>query len=80
MERYRIRRMAERLALKISRSLAQDRFEQDLWNLAAIIEEHLFSELGQLEEMRDAERGMRNTGYKLRVASSAESNDSRPNL
>jgi hypothetical protein len=50
MERYRIRRMAERLALKITRSLAQDRFEQELWNLAAIIEEHLFSELGQLGE------------------------------
>ena len=50
MERYRIRRMAERLALKISRNLAQDRFEQELWNLAAIIEEHLFSEMVQLNE------------------------------
>src|ERR1700730_9692584 len=50
MERYRIRRMAERLALKISRNLAQDRFEQELWNLAAIIEEHLFSEMVQLDE------------------------------
>jgi hypothetical protein len=62
MERYRIRRMAERLALKISRSLAQDRFEQELWNLAAIIEEHLLSEMGQFEETRDGEREMRNTG------------------
>jgi hypothetical protein len=52
--------MAERLALKISRSVAQDHFEQELWNLAAIIEEHLFSEIGRLEEMRDAEREMRN--------------------
>jgi len=51
MERYRIRRMAERLALKISRNLAQDRFEQELWNLAAIIEEHLFSEMVQLDEV-----------------------------
>jgi hypothetical protein len=50
MKRYRIRRMAERLALKITRSLAQDRFEQELWNLAAIIEEHLLSEMGQLDE------------------------------
>jgi hypothetical protein len=64
--------MAERLALKITRSLAQDRFQQELWNLAAIIEEHLLSEMGQLdeterrgEEIRNAERGMRNTGYKL---------------
>jgi hypothetical protein len=51
MQRYRIRRMAERLALKISRNLAQDRFEQELWNLAAIIEEHLFSEMVQLDEV-----------------------------
>lgn len=51
MNRYRIRRMAERLALKISRNLAQDRFEQELWNLAAIIEEHLFSEMVQLDEV-----------------------------
>ncbi len=50
MKRYRIRRMAERLALKITRDLPQDRFEQELWNLAAIIEEHLFSELAQLDE------------------------------
>jgi hypothetical protein len=50
MERYRIRRMAERLALKITRNLPQDRFEQELWNLAAIIEEHLFSEMVQLDE------------------------------
>jgi hypothetical protein len=50
MKRYRIRRMAERLALKITRDLPQDRFEQELWNLAAIIEEHLFSELAQLGE------------------------------
>jgi hypothetical protein len=42
--------MAERLALKITRDLPQDRFEQELWNLAAIIEEHLFSELAQLDE------------------------------
>jgi hypothetical protein len=50
MERYRIRRMAERLALKITQNLPQDRFEQELWNLAAIIEEHLFSEMVQLDE------------------------------
>jgi hypothetical protein len=50
MKRYRIRRMAERLALKIIRNLPQDRFEQDLWHLAAIIEEHLFSEMDQLDE------------------------------
>ena len=50
MERYRIRRLAERLAIQITRDLSQDRFEQDLWNLAAIIEEHLLSEMGQLEE------------------------------
>jgi hypothetical protein len=42
--------MAERLALKITQDLPQDRFEQELWNLAAIIEEHLFSELAQLDE------------------------------
>jgi hypothetical protein len=42
--------MAERLALKITRDLPQDRFEQELWNLAAIIEEHLFSELAELDE------------------------------
>jgi hypothetical protein len=42
--------MAERLALKITRDLPQDRFEQELWNLAAIIEEHLFSELTHLDE------------------------------
>jgi hypothetical protein len=40
--------MAERLALKITRNLPQDRFE--LWNLAAIIEEHLFTEMVQLDE------------------------------
>ena len=51
MERYRIRRMAERLALKITQNLPQDRFEQELWNLAAIIEEHLFSEMVQLDEV-----------------------------
>jgi hypothetical protein len=50
MERYRIRRMAERLALKITQNLPHDRFEQELWNLAAIIEEHLFSEMVQLDE------------------------------
>ena len=50
MNRYRIRRMAERIALEIARNLPQDRFEQELWNLAAIIEEHLFSELVQLDE------------------------------
>ncbi len=50
MKRYRIRRIAERLALKITRNLPQDRFEQELWNLAAIIEEHLFSEMVQLDE------------------------------
>jgi hypothetical protein len=50
MKRYRIRRMAERLALKITRDLPQDRFEQELWNLAAIIEEHLFTEMVQLDE------------------------------
>ena len=46
MERYRIRRMAERLAVKIT----QGRFEQELWNLAAIIEEHLLSEMVQLDQ------------------------------
>ena len=51
MKRYRIRRIAERLALKITRNLPQDRFEQELWNLAAIIEEHLFSEMVQLDEV-----------------------------
>jgi hypothetical protein len=50
MNRYRIRRMAERIALEIARNLPQDRFEQELWNLAAIIEEHLFSEMVQLDE------------------------------
>jgi hypothetical protein len=50
MKRYRIRRIAERLALKIIRNLPQDRFEQELWNLAAIIEEHLFSEMVQIDE------------------------------
>jgi len=50
MNRYRIRRMAERLALKITQDLPQDRFDQELWNLAAIIEEHLFSEMAQLDE------------------------------
>jgi hypothetical protein len=50
MKRYRIRRIAERLALKIIRNLPQDRFEQELWNLAAIIEEHLWSEMVQLDE------------------------------
>jgi hypothetical protein len=38
--------MAERLAVKIT----QGRFEQELWNLAAIIEEHLLSEMVQLDE------------------------------
>ncbi len=42
--------MAERLALKITRNLPQDRFEQELWNLAAIIEEHLLSKMVQLDE------------------------------
>jgi hypothetical protein len=42
--------MAERLALKITRNLRQDRFEQELWNLAAIIEEHLLSEMVQLDK------------------------------
>jgi len=51
MNRYRIRRMAERLALKITQDLPQDRFDQELWNLAAIIEEHLFSEMVQLDEV-----------------------------
>jgi hypothetical protein len=50
MKRYKIRRMAERLAVKIIRNLPLDRFEQELWHLAAIIEEHLFSELVQLDE------------------------------
>ena len=50
MKPYRIRRIAERLALKIIRNLPQDRFEQELWNLAAIIEEHLWSEMVQLDE------------------------------
>ena len=50
MNRYRIRRMAERIALEIARNLPQDRFEQELWNLAAIIEEHLLSEMVQLDE------------------------------
>ena len=45
MERYRIRRMAERLAAKITRNVPQGRFEQELWVLAAIIEEHLLSEI-----------------------------------
>ena len=40
MERLRIRRMAERLAVKITRNVPQDRFEQERWDLAAIIEEH----------------------------------------
>jgi hypothetical protein len=50
MNRYRIRRMAERIALEIARSLPQDRFQQELWNLAAIIEEYLLSEMVQLDE------------------------------
>jgi hypothetical protein len=59
MNRYKIRRMAERLALKITRSLPQDGFEQELWNLAAIIEEHLLSEMIQLDE---AERRTKKPG------------------
>jgi hypothetical protein len=62
MERNTIRRMAERLALKIIRNLPQDRFEQELWNLAAIIEEHLFSEIVQLDE---AERRTKETEVSL---------------
>jgi hypothetical protein len=50
MKRYRIRRMAERLALKIIRNLPQDRFEQELWSIAAIIEEYLLTEMVQLDE------------------------------
>ena len=50
MERYRIRRMAERLAVKITRNAPQDRFEKELWDLAAIIEEQLLCEMVQLGE------------------------------
>ena len=50
MERYRIRRMAERLAATITRNVPPGRFEQELWVLAAIIEEHLLSETVQLGE------------------------------
>ena len=41
--------MAERLAVKITRNVPQDRFKKELWDLAAIIEEHLLSEMVQLE-------------------------------
>lgn len=50
MERYGIRRMAERLAVKITRNVPQDRFKKELWDVAAIIEEHLLSEMVQLDE------------------------------
>ena len=50
MERYRIRRMAERLAVKITRNVPQDHFNNELWDLAAIIEEQLLSEMVQLDE------------------------------
>jgi hypothetical protein len=50
MEPYRVRRMAERLAVKIARNVTQDRFKKELWDLAAIIEQHLLSEMVQLEE------------------------------
>src|ERR1700730_10341965 len=69
MNRYRIRRMAERLALKITQDLPQDRFDQELWNLAAIIEEHLFS------EMRRKARHRRNSVRRLPLA--VESSSSR---
>jgi hypothetical protein len=42
--------MSERLAVKITQNVPQDRFEQERWNLAAIIEEHLLSEMVQLDE------------------------------
>jgi len=48
--------MAERLALKITQNLPHDRFEQELWNLAAIIEEHLFAEIihfGETERLTE---------------------------
>jgi len=48
-ERYRIRRMAERLAVKITQNVSHP-FKKELWDLATIIEEHLFSELVQLDE------------------------------
>ena len=78
MERYRIRRMAERLALKITQNLPHDRFEQELWNLAAIIEEHLFSEMVQLDEAErlteeteplliDEKRSVNNSGSPKRM-------------
>ena len=50
MERYRIRRMAERLAVKITRNVPHDGFEQKLCDLAAIIEEHLLSEMVRHDE------------------------------
>jgi hypothetical protein len=52
MERFRIRRMAERLAVKITRNGPQDRFEKELWDLAAIIEEQLLCEMVQLGEAK----------------------------
>jgi hypothetical protein len=42
--------MAERLAVKITRNVPQDRFKKELWDLAAIIEEQLLSEMVQLDE------------------------------
>jgi hypothetical protein len=75
MNRYRIRRMAERLALKIIRNLPQDRFEQELWNLAAIIEEHLLSEMVQLDEpeSRTEETGPLLINQKPSINNSASS-------
>jgi hypothetical protein len=56
MERYRIRRMAERLAAKITRNVPQGRFKQELWVLAAIIEETLLSEIVQLGEAEGTQK------------------------
>ena len=56
MERFRIRRMAERLAVKITRNVPQDHFNNELWDLAAIIEERLLSEMVQLDEAEGRRR------------------------
>ena len=57
--RYRIRRMAERLAVKITRNVPQAPFKKELWDLATIIEEHLLSEMVQLDEAEGRPKKLR---------------------
>jgi len=58
-ERYRIRRMSERLAVKITQNVPQDPFKKELWNLATIIEEQLLSEMVQLDEAEGRPKKLR---------------------